>query len=148
MSAVLKLTLGAQTFDIPELPLGVKRQIWPISRRMAIRSRNAKESGDDNALSEAITSEENIDDAIAMLVAGISFAKPGFKRESLDEDLDIEIEDILAGATIIAIQAGGKRTGEARAAILKNQTEASPPTPPIADSNQSPTGTESSPTSA
>ena len=134
MSNVQKITLGESSFDIPELPLGVKRKTWAITSRMANRAREARLIGE-GALHDAIACEENISDALELIFLGIEYGKPNFTRADLDNIVDVGLDEVLAAATTIAMQAGGKKVGEKKAA-----EPAALETPsPIAN----PTGTES-----
>lgn len=127
-----KITLGGVEFDIPQLPLGVMKKVWPITFRMSERAK-----------AEAVANKgfeptaEAIEDAIELNYLAISFIRPGFTRADL-EAMTPDLEELVAGSIVIAIQAGGKRMGE-RMAMVKKLQEAATEQPPI--------GTASSPTS-
>jgi len=140
MSNTQTITLGDRSFEIPELPLGVMRKIWPISARMSLRAKAAKATGDQLELVKATSSPDNIDDAIEIVFLGISFGTPSFKREELD-NIICDLNEIIIAALIVSMQAGGKKEGDKPAGEPLLEVA----TPPI---QQSQIGIESSPISA
>lgn len=135
MSNTAKISLGGQEFDIPELPIGVMKKLWPLAARMGRRAMSAK-----NEDLPFDLSEENLEDTMQLVYMAIAYGKPGFTREEFD-NLVIDLPDLIAASITVTVQAGGKKLGEhLPAAVMKAAG--------IPAAESSPISTQSLPTSA
>lgn len=156
MSNAINITLGSNEYAIPELPIGVKRLIWPINNRMAIRAIDGKETG---KVVGSTIDPDNMSDAIEAIALALAYIDPAFlpdelenlKRKHIAEieaSVEIEPEELLHAATVVSVQAGGKKMGKLRASFLEQQREKAAPAPTTPAQPSSPIGTTSSQPSA
>jgi hypothetical protein len=146
------ITLGADKFEIPELPLGVQQRLYPITTRMMKRSLSAQSAGSE-ALLEIMMDEENLKDTQMTVAIGMAYISKDFTPAAFESLIAREFEglswknppitltELMAASMTITLQAGGKKVGEAMPATLKNLLAKAVP---AANS----ISTESSPTSA